>query len=140
MKETLEAQAPQVVRHLGGGIGTPKQCLHVGAQLAVAKAPREMREAGQRLTERHDPRVAETKGRHALAGLDGRALHTVERLKRNEDGIDYEITIEDPNVFVAPFTVNRTFRFNVPPMKRIFEFVCENNRDYRPLFGTQQGR
>ena len=66
------------------------------------------------------------------------ALHTVERLKRNEDGIDYEITIEDPNVFVAPFTVNRTFRFNVPPMKRIFEFVCENNRDYRPLFGTQK--
>jgi len=66
------------------------------------------------------------------------ALHTVERLKRNEDGIDYEITIEDPNVFVAPFTVSRTFRFNVPPMKRIFEFICENNRDYRPLFGTQK--
>ena len=65
------------------------------------------------------------------------ALHTVERLKRIEDGIDYEITIEDPNVFVAPFTVNRSFRFNVPPMKRIFEFICENNRDYRPLFGTQ---
>ena len=67
------------------------------------------------------------------------ALHTVERLKRVDDGIDYEITIEDPNVFVAPFTVNRTFRFNVPPMKRIMEFICENNRDYRPLFGTQQG-
>jgi len=67
------------------------------------------------------------------------ALHTVERLKRNEDGIDYEITIEDPNVFVAPFIVNRTFRFNVPAMKRIFEFICENNRDYRPLFGTPQG-
>ena len=67
------------------------------------------------------------------------ALHTVERLMRNEDGIDYEITIEDPNVFVAPFTVNRTFRFNVPPMKRIMEFICENNRDYRPLFGPQQG-
>jgi hypothetical protein len=65
------------------------------------------------------------------------ALHTVERLKRIDDGIDYEITIEDPNVFVAPFTVNRSFRFNVPPMKRIFEFICENNRDYRPLFGTQ---
>jgi len=65
------------------------------------------------------------------------ALHTVERLKRNDDGIDYEITIEDPNVFVAPFTQARTFRFNVPPMKRIMEFICENNRDYRPLFGTQ---
>jgi hypothetical protein len=65
------------------------------------------------------------------------ALHTVERLTRIDDGFDYEITIEDPNVFAAPWKVNRTFRFNVPPMKRIMEFVCENNRDYRPLFGTQ---
>lgn len=64
------------------------------------------------------------------------ALHTVERLTRIDDGFDYAITIEDPNVFAAPWTVNRTFRFNVPPMKKIFEFVCENNRDYRPLFGT----
>jgi hypothetical protein len=64
------------------------------------------------------------------------ALHTVERLTRVEDGFEYAITIEDPNVFAAPWTVNRTFRYNVPPMKKIFEFVCENNRDYRPLFGT----
>jgi hypothetical protein len=64
------------------------------------------------------------------------ALHTVERLTRTGDGFDYAITIEDPNVFAAPWTVNRTFRFNVPPMKKIMEFVCENNRDYRPLFGA----
>jgi hypothetical protein len=64
------------------------------------------------------------------------ALHTVERLTRTEDGFSYEITIEDPNVFVAPWTVSRAFRFNVPPMKRIMEFICENNRDYRPLFGA----
>ena len=63
------------------------------------------------------------------------ALHTVERLTRTADGFDYSITIEDPNVFAEPWTVNRTFRFAVPPMKKIFEFVCENNRDYRPLFG-----
>jgi hypothetical protein len=62
------------------------------------------------------------------------ALHTVERLTRIDDGFDYEITIEDPNVFVAPWKVNRTFRFNVPPMKKVMEFVCENNRDYRDLF------
>ena len=65
------------------------------------------------------------------------ALHTMERITRADDGIDYELTVEDPNVFVAPWKVNRTFRFNVPPLKRIMEFVCENNRDYRPLFGTQ---
>ena len=64
------------------------------------------------------------------------ALHTVERLRRVEGGFDYEITIEDPNVFVAPFTVTRSFRLTAAPMKRIMEFVCENNRDYRPLFGT----
>ena len=63
------------------------------------------------------------------------ALHTVERLTRIDDGFDYAITIEDANVFAAPWTVNRTFRFNVPRMKKIMEFVCENNRDYRPLFG-----
>jgi hypothetical protein len=65
------------------------------------------------------------------------ALRTVERLSRTDGGFDYEITIEDPNVFVAPWTVTRSFRFNDPPMKRIMEFVCENNRDYRQLFGTQ---
>jgi len=64
------------------------------------------------------------------------ALHTVERFKRNEDGFEYEVTIEDPNVFVGPWTETRTYRLNVPPMKRIMEFVCENNRDYKPLFGA----
>jgi hypothetical protein len=65
------------------------------------------------------------------------ALHTVERLRRVDGGVDYEITIEDPNVFVAPFTQMRSFRLTAAPMKRIMEFICENNRDYRPLFGTQ---
>ena len=67
------------------------------------------------------------------------ALHTVERLRRVDGGFDYEITIEDPNVFVAPFTQTRQFRLTAAPMKRIMEFICENNRDYTPLFGTQQG-
>ena len=64
------------------------------------------------------------------------ALHTVERLRRTEDGFEYEVTIEDPNVFVAPWIEMRTYRLNVPPMKKIMEFVCENNRDYKPLFGS----
>jgi hypothetical protein len=62
-------------------------------------------------------------------------LHTVERLKRVDGGVDYELTVEDPNVFAAPWKVTRQFRLADPPRKRIFEFVCENNRDYRPLFG-----
>ena len=68
------------------------------------------------------------------------ALHTVERLRRVDGGFDYEITIEDPNVFVAPFTQARSFRITAAPMKRIHEFICENNRDYRPLFGTPSAK
>jgi len=64
------------------------------------------------------------------------ALHTVERFKRIEDGFEYEVTIEDPNVFAGPWTETRTYRLNVPPLKRIMEFICENNRDYKPLFGA----
>jgi hypothetical protein len=66
------------------------------------------------------------------------ALHTVERWTRTEDGFQYEVKIEDPNVFVAPWTETRTYKLNVPPLKRIMEFVCENNRDYKPLFGADK--
>ena len=65
-------------------------------------------------------------------------LHTVERLTRVPEGVEYELTIEDPNVFAAPWKVNRSFRFVDAPQKRIFEFICENNRDYRPLFGDKK--
>jgi len=68
------------------------------------------------------------------------ALHTVERLRRTEEGFQYDVTIEDPNVFVSPWTESRTYRLNVPPMKKIFEFVCENNRDYKPLFAPSAGQ
>jgi hypothetical protein len=34
--------------------------------------------------------------------------------------------------------MTRQFRIADPPRKRIFEFICENNRDYRPLFGDQK--
>jgi hypothetical protein len=65
-------------------------------------------------------------------------LHTVERLTRVPEGVEYELTIEDPNVFATPWKTNRSFRFVDAPQKRIFEFICENNRDYRPLFGDKK--
>jgi hypothetical protein len=65
-------------------------------------------------------------------------LHTVERLTRVADGVEYELTLDDPNVFTGPWKMNRSFRFVDAPQKRIFEFVCENNRDYRPLFGDKK--
>jgi hypothetical protein len=55
-----------------------------------------------------------------------------------DGGVDYELTVEDPNVFAAPWKITRQFRIADPPRKRIFEFVCENNRDYRPLFGDKK--
>ena len=58
----------------------------------------------------------------------------VERFSRpNFDTLQYEATLEDPNVFVRPFTVMRSFALR-PDLNRIDEFVCENNRDYSKLF------
>ena len=86
-----------------------------------------------------DTLVIDTIGYNDKTEINGfrhsEALHTVERLTRVADGVEYELTVEDPNVFAAPWKVNRSFRFTDAPQKRIFEFVCENNRDYRQLFG-----
>ena len=62
------------------------------------------------------------------------ALHVVERFRRIDFGaLQYEATIEDPNVFVGPWTETRNFALR-PELEKIDEFVCENNRDYKPLF------
>jgi hypothetical protein len=63
-------------------------------------------------------------------------LHMVERFTRVDmDTIQYEATIEDKNVFEKPWTITRNFALR-SDLRRIDEFICENNRDYRPLFGT----
>jgi len=64
-------------------------------------------------------------------------LHVVERFSRPDfDTLQYEATIEDPNVFAGPWVIRRTFPF-LPEYEQINEFVCENNRDYKPLFGNK---
>ncbi len=61
-------------------------------------------------------------------------LHIVERISRNPAGaLQYEATVEDPNVFVKPWKLTRTFPAR-GDLTRISEFVCENNHDYTDLF------
>jgi hypothetical protein len=63
------------------------------------------------------------------------ALHLIERLRRPNSGtLEYEVVIEDPNVFAGPWLMTRTFPL-LPEYNRVDEFFCENNRDYKPLFG-----
>jgi len=63
------------------------------------------------------------------------SLHVVERFSRPDvNTLQYEATIEDPNVFASPWVIKRTFPL-LPEYDSINEFVCENNRDYKPLFG-----
>jgi hypothetical protein len=62
------------------------------------------------------------------------AYHVIERYRRTTyDKISYEATIEDPNVFTAPWTLVGTL--NLHPEWQIQEYVCEeNNQDYKKLF------
>ena len=88
-----------------------------------------------------DTLVVDTIGFNEKTELQGyrhtESLHMVERFRRTDfNTIQYEATIEDPNVFEKPWTITRTFTFR-PDLKRIDEFICENNRDYKPLFGTK---
>ena len=62
------------------------------------------------------------------------ALHVVERFHRAAyETMEYQATIEDPNVFEKPWTIVRTFPLR-PDLDKVDEFVCENNKDYKNLF------
>jgi hypothetical protein len=63
------------------------------------------------------------------------ALHVVERFRRLENGsLQYEVTVEDPNVWEKPWAIAaRTFPYR-PEIEFISEFVCESKVDYSRLF------
>lgn len=62
------------------------------------------------------------------------ALHIVERFSRPDyNTLHYETTIEDPNVFVKPWTMARNYPLR-PDMAKVDEFVCEHNPDYSKFF------
>jgi hypothetical protein len=63
------------------------------------------------------------------------ALHVVERFHRIDfDHLQWDATIEDPSVFTKPWTLSRTFALR-GDLEKVDEYVCENNRDYKDLFG-----
>jgi len=62
------------------------------------------------------------------------ALHIVERLTRSDyDTVQYEATLEDPNVFAQPWKMTRRFVLR-PELQKVDEFVCEHNEDYHKFF------
>jgi len=69
--------------------------------------------------------------------LHTEALHVVERFRKLENGsLQYEVTVEDPNVWTRPWVIPaRTFPFR-PETEYVSEFVCDAPVvDYQKLFG-----
>jgi hypothetical protein len=64
------------------------------------------------------------------------AMHVVERYRRTSyDTIEYEASVEDPNVFAEP--VRYAGDLILHPEWEIGEYVCtENNKDYSELFSN----
>jgi hypothetical protein len=65
------------------------------------------------------------------------SLHVIERFKKLENGnLQYEVTVEDPTVWVKPWVIPaRTFQLR-PETEFVSEFVCDAPVvDYQKLFG-----
>ena len=53
-------------------------------------------------------------------------LHVIERIRRTgPDHLSYEATIEDPNVYARPWTINMPLYRRVEPNMQLGEFKCE---------------
>jgi hypothetical protein len=69
--------------------------------------------------------------------LHTESLHVIERFKKLENGnLQYEVTVEDPNVWVSPWKIPaRTFALR-PETEWVSEFVCDAPVvDYKKLLG-----
>lgn len=61
-------------------------------------------------------------------------LHVMERFRRVANGLQYDVTVEDPNVFQKPWVFPSRVLPARPEEERVDEFVCENNVDYSKFF------
>jgi hypothetical protein len=67
------------------------------------------------------------------------SLRVIERFKKLENGnLQYDVTVEDPNVWVGPWVIPaRTFQHR-PETEFVSEFVCDAPPvDYQKLFGKE---
>ena len=80
-------------------------------------------------------------GKHSIGGIQqpSESFKTIERLTRSgPSNIFYEIVYEDPEKTTGPWRATRTHVGDTRPgVNKVMEFVCENNRDYIPLFGPE---
>jgi hypothetical protein len=66
------------------------------------------------------------------------AFHVVERYKKVDTGLQYDVTVDDPNVFEKPWTLPTRLLPSRPDLDRVDEFVCENKVDYSRYFEKKQ--
>lgn len=69
--------------------------------------------------------------------LHTEALHVVERFKKLANGnLQYEVKVEDPNVWVSPWSIPARTFVKHPEAEYVSEFVCDAPVvDYQKLFG-----
>lgn len=91
--------------------------------------------------------VVDSVGFNGYAELDARGqptssqLHTIERFTPSADGngIDIEVTIEDPPYYTQPFTIKRSWKKS--PARHPFEYDCMENprqEDFENAYYVQQ--
>ena len=88
--EAVQAEASEIVGHRAarvGGEAAAEQGRDVRAEVTVAEADREMREAAQGLEEGHHPWVTEAQGRDAPAVLLARGLELGEGVLAQRAGV-----------------------------------------------------
>ena len=89
-----------------------------------------------------DTLVVDTIGFNTKTEVSGymhsEALHVVERFRRVASGLQYDVTVDDPNVFRSPWVFPSRVLPARPDEERVDEFVCENNVDYSKFFGKDE--
>ena len=64
----------------------------------------------------------------------------IERFRRISENIEYEYTVDDPQMYAKPWTLQRVYtplKF-APVLPELIEYSCnENNRDVRHLVTTK---